>query len=150
MTMQDKPGDYREPGVGQHLANWGAQRAGEEARTYAVGKAAQWASRTGIGSKVFIVTRWLWLADWGLLAATVLLALLGIIGIAQKDTFLGVLVLVIAAMVFGIWFVVRRVRRFIDRQVERAFAKFMELVNRGVANMNDWPRWYRQHRRERF
>lgn len=129
------------------VARWGAEQAKEQARGYALGKAAEIAAKTALGARFFAITRWFWIAEWGSLALSVGLVILGIITIVQGDTLLGIFGFALALVAFGLWFGVRQIRRFIERQIARAFAKFQSLVARGSVRPEDWPAWYQQNRR---
>jgi hypothetical protein len=132
----------------QEVGRWGTDFAKDQARGYAVGKAAQIAARTALGARVLGVTRWIWLAEWGALGVAVVFAALGIIGIIQNDTLLGTLVLILAALAFGVYLLVRKIRRFVERQIARAFAKFQSLLRKGVVRSDDWPEWFRKNRQQ--
>ena len=79
--------------------------------------------RSAAGAKLLGVTRWFWIAEWGALAIAVGLALLALVGYIQKDFLLSTIVLVIAGLAVGVWLIVRAVRRFVERQIARAFAQ---------------------------
>lgn len=130
----------------QEVGRWGTDFAKDQARGYAVGKAAQIAARTALGARVLGITRWIWLAEWGALGVAVLFALLGIVGLIQNDILLGSLVLILAAIAFGVYLLVRKIRRFVERQIARAFAKFQSLLQKGVVRSDDWPEWFRKNR----
>lgn len=125
----------------------GTDFAKDQARDFAIGKVANIAAKTAIGARVFGVTKWFFIAEWGSLGLSVLFAVLGIIGIIQKDYVLGIFVMVLAAIVFGIFMVVRMVRQFVERQIERAYHKFMSLVQNRMARPEDWPAWYQTHKK---
>ncbi len=143
-SVRFEPG--QPPRDGNRLTEWGAEQVRESAKGFALSKVAGVAARTGMGARLFLVTRWFWIAEWGALAVAVVLALLGIVGLIQKDVLLGSLVLVLAAVAAGVWLAVRALRRFVERQAARAFAKFESMVQRGSARMSDWPAWYRQNK----
>ncbi len=130
----------------QQVGRWGSEQVKDQAKGYAIGKAAQYAARTGLGLRVLFFARWLWIAEWGSLGAAVLLTILSIITFAQKDGLLGIFGLVLAALAFGLWFLVRKLRRFFERQIDRAFQKFQALLQQGQVRMNDWPNWYSRHK----
>src|SRR4051794_27576339 len=128
------------------IQEWGTDFAKDQARDFALGKAAQLAAKTAIGARVFGFTRWFFIAEWGALAVGVLFAVLGIIGLFQHDTVLSILVLILALIAFGVFWVVRKIRLFVERQIARAFSRFQELLRRGVVRSDDWPTWYRQNK----
>jgi hypothetical protein len=132
-------------GVNQ-VGQWGAGQVGERVKGYAIDKSLQYAARTALGRGVLSFLYWVWIVEWGALAIGVLLAILGIISIIQEETFLGIVVLMLAALAAGVGFGIRWVRHFIERQIARAWLKFQELVAQGVVKMSDWPSWYRRNR----
>ncbi len=135
-------------GLKSNVQQWGTDFAKNQARDYAIGKAAQIAAKTALGARMLFVTRWFFIAEWGSLAVAVVFAVLGIIGLFQKDTILSVLVLILAALAFGLYLVVRMVRRFVERQIARAFAKFQSLLQRGAVRSEDWPNWYQRNKQQ--
>jgi hypothetical protein len=155
MTPYTNPNQPRiepaRPGVGnralQEVGRWGAEQAKEQAKGFAIGKAAQFAAKTAIGARMFSFTRWFWIAEWGSLAVSVLFAILGVVGIIQKDFVLGTLVLVLAGMAFGVHLLVKMLRRFVERQIARGFTKFQSLIKKGAVRPDEWPEWYRQNRK---
>ena len=133
-------------GFKNNVREWGTNFAKDQARDYALGKAAGLAAKTAIGARVFGVTRWFFIAEWGSLAVAVLFAVLGIIGLFQHDTVLSIFILILALVAFGVFWLVRKIRLFVERQIARAFARFQELVRRGRARSDQWPEWYRQNK----
>lgn len=133
---------------GNVVGNWAADQAKDYAKGYAIGKAAEFAGRTALGARMFMVTRWFWMAEWGALGIALLLAVLSVITAFQHDYLMAVFGFIVAGIFGLIWLAVRAARRFVERQAAKAFARFQNLVARGAANPNDWPRWFRQHRRE--
>jgi hypothetical protein len=49
---------------------------------------------------------------------------------------------------FFLWKLARGLRRLVYRQVTRALNAFDDMVGRGVANLSDWPRFFRDWRRK--
>ncbi len=150
--MPDQPTQLplavNQPGSG--LKAQAAHQIGSRATGFAVGKAVNIAARTALGAQVFAVTRWLWMAQWLAMAAFVALGILGIWGLFTEGwRFLGFVGLVLAAIAFGIWFLISKVRAIINRQTARLMTKFEGLMQQGVLKASDWPTWYRQHRREK-
>lgn len=94
------------------------------ARTFVENKAVGVVGKTVLGARVLVINRWFWMAYLGVLAAWIGLGILGIIGIIQGDGFLGTLVLIIAALLFGVWLLLRRIKRFIDRQTAKMYQRF--------------------------
>lgn len=145
MTMQNQPPERPEDKAG----NWATQEASKRATAYAVGKATRVAAKTALGAQVFVVMRWVVITEWGALALWVLLGLLAVVGLLmQGQTLLGIFVLILAAFAFGVWLAVRKVRRFVESRVEKAYEKFESLVEKGIVRASEWPVWYRQHRNE--
>lgn len=99
-------------------------------KNFAVGKGTELFARTALGIKFFTITRWLWIANWGTLVAWIALVILGITGVIQGEGFLSFVVFVLAALVFGVWLLLRFIRRFIERQTSRAFQRFERMVKR--------------------
>jgi hypothetical protein len=133
-------------GFKDNIREWGTGFARDQARDYALGKAAGLAAKTALGARMLGITRWFFFAEWGSLAVAVLFAVLGTIGLIQHDTILSIFILILAVIAFGIFWLVRKIRLFVERQIARAFAKFQELVRRGVARSDQWPEWYRQNK----
>lgn len=130
----------------QGVGRWGTEQLKERGRDYAIGKATEYAARTALGRGFMFFFRWVWIAEWGALLVAIGLGLLGIIGLIQKDTFWGIVALVLAVIAVVVWRAVRWVRRFIERQIDRAWQRFQELVAQGAARLNDWPSWFRRNR----
>lgn len=127
-----------------------AQQVSSKAVAYTVEKAAQVITRTPLGGQIFVITRGLWIAQWLALIVAIVLTGLGIFGLFTEDLkILGVLILILAAIGFGVWFLIRTIRNFISRQVARAYEKFQALLYQGLVKASDWPNWYRQYRREK-
>jgi hypothetical protein len=59
-------------GFKDNLREWGTGFAKDQARDYALGKAAGLAAKTALGARVFGVTRWFFIAEWGSLAVAAL------------------------------------------------------------------------------
>jgi hypothetical protein len=135
-----------EGGFKNSIQEWGTGFAKDQARDFAVGKAAELAAKTALGARAFMVTRWFFIAEWGSLAVAVLFGILGIVGLFQHDTVLSILVLILALIAFGIFWVVRKIRLFVERQIARAFGRFQELLRRGAVRSDDWPAWYRKNK----
>lgn len=133
-------------GFKRKVQDWGTDFAKEQARDYAIGKAVDLAAKIPLAGRVFSFTRWFYIAEWGALGVALLFTVLGIIGLFQHETFLAVFILILAALAFGIFWVIRKVRLFVERQIARAFNKFQELVRRGVERPDDWPNWYRRNK----
>lgn len=133
-------------GFKNNLKEWGTGFAKDQARDYALGKAAGLAAKTALGARVFSFTRWFFIAEWGSLAVAALFAVLGIIGLFQHDTILSFFILILALIAFGVYWVVRKIRLFVERQIARAFGKFQELVRRGMVRSDEWPEWYRRNK----
>lgn len=130
------------------LKQWGTEQAGNYAKDYALGKAASIAAKTALGARVFGFSKWLYIAEWGGLIVAVGLTILSIVTIIQGDGLLGTFGLVFAAIALGVWFIVRKIRQFIDRQIDKAFQKFQQLLQRGSVKANDWPKWYEQNKKK--
>lgn len=128
------------------LTQWGTGQLKERGRDYAIGKATEYAAKTALGRGFMFFFRWIWFAEWGAAAIAVILAVLGVISLFQKDTFWGIVALVLAAIAGVVWWLVRLGRRFIERQIDRAWQRFQELVGQGAANLKDWPSWFRRNR----
>lgn len=106
-------------------------------------------SRAFIFAKVGFFTRWLWLAEWGSLALFVLFGILGLGLSVTNGGFFATFVLVVALIFGGIWFLVRKARRFAERKIMQAFSTFQEYVRRGELPETAWPQWFRQWKRHR-
>ena len=141
-----EPARPEEGGFKNKVQGWGTDFAKDQARDFALGKAVDIATKLPIAGRFFIFTRWFFYAEWGALAVAVVFAVLGIIGLFQHDTVLSILVLFLALIAFGVFWLVRKLRLFVERQIARAFNKFEELVRRGVERPDDWPAWYRQNK----
>lgn len=143
-----EPARPEQGGFKSSVQQWGSDFAKDQARDYAIGKAAEIAAKTALGARMLFITRWFFIAEWGSLAVAVVFAVLGIIGLFQNDTILSILVIILAAMAFGVYLVVRKIRLFIERQIARAFAKFQSLLQRGVVHTEDWPNWYQRNKQK--
>ncbi len=116
------------------LVQWGADQARDQAKSYALGRASQIAARTALGARFFGITKWLWIAQYVALALAIGLAVLGILDLVQQQSkALGFFGLVLAALALGVWFIIRKVRRFIDRKIDLAFQKVQGAFQRGPA-----------------
>ena len=119
----------------------------EQGTSYVTGKAAQFAAKTALGAKFLFFMRWFSIVEWGALGIGVLLTFLSVADmLQQKSILLGVLGLIFAAIAFGVWFLARKVRHFIEQQIAHGMAKFVELAKGGKVEPSDWPNWYNQNK----
>lgn len=97
-------------------------------RFFIQNKLLQVAGRTALGARTVIITRWFWMAYFGALIVAIGLALLALTGYLQNEPFLATVVLILAGIALGFWFLLRKVRRFVER-------KAGELYNRVGDNL---------------
>ena len=114
------------------LVQWGTEQVRDQAKSYAIGRVSQIAARTALGARFFGITKWLWIAQYAALGLAILLAALSILDLVQQQSkALGFFGLVLAALALGVWFIIRKIRRFIDRKIDLAFQKVQGAFGRG-------------------
>jgi len=72
-----EPAVPEQGGFKSTVQQWGTDFAKDQARDYAIGKAAEIAAKTALGARMLFITRWFFIAEWGSLAVAVLFAVLG-------------------------------------------------------------------------
>jgi hypothetical protein len=104
-------------------------------------------SRTFMMAQVSLVTRWVMLAEWGSFALIWLCGLAGLwLAFNHHDDFFADFLFGLAIVCAGIWKLVQKTRKYVERQALKAFNTFAQLVEQGELPANAFPQWFKRWR----
>jgi hypothetical protein len=102
-------------------------------------------SRTFMMAQVSLVTRWVMLAEWGSFALMWLCGLAGLwLAFNHHDDFFADFLFGLAIVCAGIWKLVQKTHKYVERQALKAFNTFAQLVQQGELPANAFPQWFKR------